>query len=98
VPRSQWYEDWREDLRKAGVERHATDVQGARLDKAVGYQSIATLMQKGHGYAPDMLEVRQLRQAGPAAQRSGPLGRSVREERRPGKVLAGDVVAVPPGP
>jgi hypothetical protein len=83
---------------KAGVERHATDVQGARLDKVVGYQSLATLMQKGHGYAPDMLEVRQLRQAGPAAQRGGPLGRSVREERRPGKVLVGDVVAVPPGP
>jgi hypothetical protein len=53
--KSPWYEDWREDMRKAGVERHATDVQGARLDKAVGYQSLVTLMQKGHGYAPEML-------------------------------------------
>jgi hypothetical protein len=42
-------------MREAGVERHATDVQGARLDKAVGYQSLVTLMRKGHGYAPDML-------------------------------------------
>lgn len=53
--KSPWYEDWREDMRKAGVERHATDVQGARLDKAVGYQSLVSLMQKGHGYAPEML-------------------------------------------
>ncbi|WP_244315241.1 hypothetical protein [Streptomyces glaucescens] len=52
---SPWYDDWREDMREAGVERHATDVQGARLDKAVGYQSLVTLMQKGHGYAPEML-------------------------------------------
>ncbi|OSZ61883.1 hypothetical protein OQI_03305 [Streptomyces pharetrae CZA14] len=53
--KSPWYEDWREDMRKAGVERHATDAQGARLDKAVGYQSLVSLMQKGHGYAPEML-------------------------------------------
>jgi len=53
--KSDWYEDWREDMRKAGVERHATDAQGARLDKAVGYQSLVTLMEKGHGYAPGML-------------------------------------------
>ncbi|MDG9716966.1 hypothetical protein [Streptomyces sp. DH24] len=53
--RSPWYEAWREDMRQAGVERHATDTQGARLDKAVGYQSLVTLMQKGHGYSADML-------------------------------------------
>jgi hypothetical protein len=52
---SRWYEDWRDDMREAGVERHATDAQGARLDKALGYQSLVTLMQKGHGYSPDML-------------------------------------------
>ncbi|MFD5653292.1 hypothetical protein [Streptomyces sp. NPDC127039] len=52
---SPWYEDWRKDMREAGVERHGTDAQGIRLDKAVGYQSLVTLMQKGHGYAPDML-------------------------------------------
>ncbi|MGV9695249.1 hypothetical protein ACWDTR_05800 [Streptomyces sp. NPDC003470] len=52
---SSWYRGWREDMREAGVERHGTDAQGARLDKAVGYQSLVTLMQKGHGYAPDML-------------------------------------------
>ncbi|WSQ10577.1 hypothetical protein OG604_24020 [Streptomyces sp. NBC_01231] len=53
--KSGWYKDWREDMQKAGVERHATDAQGARLDKAVGYQSLVTLMEKGHGYAPGML-------------------------------------------
>ncbi|MFJ3210120.1 hypothetical protein [Streptomyces flaveolus] len=53
--KSSWYEGWREDMREAGVERHGTDAQGARLDKAVGYQSLVTLMQKGHGYSPDML-------------------------------------------
>ncbi|WP_217128190.1 hypothetical protein [Streptomyces sp. AC558_RSS880] len=52
---SSWYEGWREDMREAGVARHGTDAQGARLDKAVGYQSLVTLMQKGDGYAPDML-------------------------------------------
>ncbi|MFG3112573.1 hypothetical protein [Streptomyces tendae] len=52
---SPWYDDWRKDMREAGVERHGTDAQGIRLDKAVGYQSLVTLMQKGHGYAPDML-------------------------------------------
>ncbi|MET9774217.1 hypothetical protein ABZ023_08065 [Streptomyces sp. NPDC006367] len=53
--RSSWYEGWREDMREAGVQRHATDAQGARLDKAVGYQTLVTLMRKGDGYAPDML-------------------------------------------
>jgi hypothetical protein len=53
--KSSWYESWREDMREAGVERHGTDAQGARLDKAVGYQSLVTLMQKGHGYSPEML-------------------------------------------
>ncbi|MGW0191198.1 hypothetical protein ACWDV7_36530 [Streptomyces sp. NPDC003362] len=53
--KSHWYEDWRADMREAGVERHGTDAQGARLDKAVGYQSLVTLMQKGHGYSPDMV-------------------------------------------
>lgn len=54
--KSEWYKDWRTGMRKAGVERYATDVQDARLDKAVGYQSLVTLMRKGSGYAPDVLE------------------------------------------
>ncbi|MEU6811931.1 hypothetical protein ABZ920_23725 [Streptomyces sp. NPDC046831] len=53
---SQWYRDWRAEMRHAGVQQYATDAQGARLDKAVGYQSLVTLMGKGHGYAPGMLE------------------------------------------
>ncbi|MGW0931969.1 hypothetical protein [Streptomyces sp. NPDC002644] len=52
---SPWYREWREDMREAGVERHATDAQGARLDKAVGYQSLVTLMQHGDGYSARML-------------------------------------------
>jgi hypothetical protein len=53
--KSDWYRDWRADMRKAGVEHFATDAQGAYLDKAVGYQSLVTLMEKGHGYSPSML-------------------------------------------
>jgi hypothetical protein len=52
---SPWYREWREEMREAGVERHATDAQGARLDKAVGYQSLVTLMQHGDGYSARML-------------------------------------------
>nr|WP_308288184.1 hypothetical protein [Streptomyces corallincola] len=53
--RSPWYRQWRDDMRQAGVAYFATDAQGERLDKAVGYQSLATLMSHGHGYAPVML-------------------------------------------
>jgi hypothetical protein len=54
--KSKWYEEWRRDMRKAGVERYETDFQGARLDKTRGYQSLVTLMQKGDGYAPQFLK------------------------------------------
>ncbi|WP_229865622.1 hypothetical protein [Streptomyces naganishii] len=53
---SQWYRHWRTGMRHAGVAHYATDAQGARLDKAVGYQSLATLMRKGHGYGRGVLE------------------------------------------
>lgn len=53
---SPWYKHWRSSMRHAGVEHYATDAQGERMDKAVGYQSLVTLMGKGHGYAPKMLE------------------------------------------
>ncbi|SED16449.1 hypothetical protein SAMN05216532_3646 [Streptomyces sp. 2231.1] len=53
---SEWYRRWRAEMREAGVERAATAAQGARLDQAVGYQSLVTLMRHGHGYAPGMLE------------------------------------------
>ncbi|MFJ2730644.1 hypothetical protein [Streptomyces collinus] len=53
---SPWYRHWRAAVRRAGVRHYATDAQGERLDKAVGYQSLVTLMSRGHGYAPRMLE------------------------------------------
>ncbi|MEU7055148.1 hypothetical protein [Streptomyces sp. NPDC046197] len=55
-PHSKWYEHWRAEMRHAGVQRYATDAQGAHLDKAVGYQSLVTLMRRGHGYGRGMLE------------------------------------------
>ena len=55
-PQSDWYRKWRTDMRHAGLQHYATDAQGLHLDKAVGYQSLVTLMRKGHGYAPEMVE------------------------------------------
>ena len=55
-PGSAWYRKWRTDMRHAGLRHYATDAQGLHLDKAVGYQSLVTLMRKGHGYAPGMVE------------------------------------------
>ncbi|MEV0469419.1 hypothetical protein [Streptomyces prunicolor] len=54
--KSDWYRKWRAGMRHAGLEHYATDAQGLHLDKAVGYQSLVTLMQKGHGYAPGVVE------------------------------------------
>ncbi|WP_406123199.1 hypothetical protein [Streptomyces sp. NBC_00989] len=54
--KSAWYGKWRTAMRRAGVAHYATDAQGLHLDKAVGYQSLVTLMRKGHGYAPGMVE------------------------------------------
>ncbi|MFF1683599.1 hypothetical protein [Streptomyces sp. NPDC058254] len=53
---SKWYENWRTEMRKAGVARYETDVQAARLDKVRGYQSLVTLMRHGDGYGRDFLE------------------------------------------
>ncbi|MEU5056316.1 MULTISPECIES: hypothetical protein [unclassified Streptomyces] len=55
-PHSQWYKDWRTEMRKAGVARYETEFQAARLDKVHGYQSLVTLMQHGDGYGRDFLE------------------------------------------
>ncbi|MFJ8140411.1 hypothetical protein [Streptomyces sp. NPDC096013] len=54
--KSAWYRKWRAGMRHAGVEHYATDAQGLHLDKAVGYQSLVTLMRQGHGYSPGMVE------------------------------------------
>ncbi|MET8208761.1 hypothetical protein ABZT51_22415 [Streptomyces sp. NPDC005373] len=55
-PNSQWYKEWRTEMRKAGVARYDTDFQAARLDTVHGYQSLVTLMQHGDGYGRDYLE------------------------------------------
>ncbi|WP_223280988.1 hypothetical protein [Streptomyces antnestii] len=59
-PHSQWYKNWRTEMRKAGVARYETDVQAAKLDKIRGYQSLVTLMQHGdgggNGYGREFLE------------------------------------------
>ncbi|WP_405991469.1 hypothetical protein [Streptomyces sp. NBC_00986] len=54
--KSHWYGKWRTEMRRVGLAHYATDAQGLHLDKAVGYQSLVTLMQKGHGYSPGMVE------------------------------------------
>ncbi|MFK0174070.1 hypothetical protein ACIQU5_35405 [Streptomyces sp. NPDC090306] len=53
--RSPWYEQWRSDVRRAGVERYDTVFNGTSLDKVRGYQSLVTLMQHGDGYSPQFL-------------------------------------------
>ncbi|WP_229857473.1 hypothetical protein [Streptomyces anandii] len=53
---SRWYRHWRTGMRHAGVAHYATDAQGARLDKAVGYQSLVTLVRRGRGYGRGVLE------------------------------------------
>ncbi|MFD8804848.1 hypothetical protein [Streptomyces sp. NPDC059597] len=53
---SSWYRHWRAGMRRAGVRHWATDAQGERLDKALGYQSLVTLMRAGHGYSGRMVE------------------------------------------
>jgi hypothetical protein len=52
---SPWYEKWRSDLHRAGVERYDTVFNGERLDKIRGYQSLVTLMRHGDGYSPQFL-------------------------------------------
>ncbi|MFJ2892922.1 hypothetical protein ACIO53_43555 [Streptomyces sp. NPDC087305] len=54
--KSAWYRKWRTGMRHAGLEHYATDAQGLHLDKAVGYQSLVTLMRQGHGYSSGMVE------------------------------------------
>ncbi|MFJ4632601.1 hypothetical protein [Streptomyces sp. NPDC088847] len=54
--RTAWYRKWRAGMRHAGLEHYATDAQGLHLDKAVGYQSLVTLMRQGHGYSSGMVE------------------------------------------
>ncbi|MFD5077003.1 hypothetical protein [Streptomyces sp. NPDC058371] len=53
--KSDWYEDWRADVQRVGVERFETDFHGGRLEKIRGYQALVTLMENGDGYASQFL-------------------------------------------
>ncbi|WP_434595694.1 hypothetical protein [Streptomyces sp. A5-4] len=44
--KSDWYQEWRSDMKNAGKERYQTEFSDARLDKVRGYQSLVTLMSK----------------------------------------------------
>ncbi|MFE0382704.1 hypothetical protein ACFW1F_01255 [Streptomyces bungoensis] len=56
-PHSSFYKDFREDMRKAGTEQFKVDGLSPIPDEKVrGYQSLATLMQQGHGYNGQFLE------------------------------------------
>ncbi|WP_405808083.1 hypothetical protein OG729_24305 [Streptomyces sp. NBC_00210] len=59
---AEFYNEWRDGLKKAGVEKYDLDVAGEKIaigkghDQEVrGYQSLVTLMQQGDGYSPQFL-------------------------------------------
>lgn len=58
----KFYTEWREGLKKAGVEKFDMDVVGDKISvgtghgqEARGYQSLVTLMQQGSGYSPQFM-------------------------------------------
>ncbi|KJY41612.1 hypothetical protein VR41_11810 [Streptomyces sp. NRRL B-1568] len=63
TPDAKFYSDWRNDLKKAGVEKfdleaatEKTNVISIDHDQKVrGYQSLLKLMQQGNGYSPQFL-------------------------------------------
>ncbi|MET8766091.1 hypothetical protein [Streptomyces sp. NPDC004658] len=56
-PRSDFYQSFRADLRKAGTEQFEVDGLSPIPDEKVrGYQSLVTLMQQGHGYNGQFLK------------------------------------------
>ncbi|MDI9888753.1 hypothetical protein QMZ92_31490 [Streptomyces sp. HNM0645] len=59
---AKFYNDFRIDLQKAGVEKYDLDVAGDKIaigrghDQEIrGYQGLVTLMQQGSGYSPQFL-------------------------------------------
>ncbi|MEV8478046.1 hypothetical protein [Streptomyces sp. NPDC051173] len=63
TPDANFYNSWRDGLKKAGVEKYAlkaatekTDIIGMDHDQKIrGYQSLITLMQQGSNYSPQFL-------------------------------------------
>ncbi|WP_158239602.1 DUF6571 family protein [Streptomyces carminius] len=53
----KFYGQWREELRKAGVEKYDAEVVGGEYggQQVRGYQAMVTLMQNGDGYDPEFL-------------------------------------------
>ncbi|MDX3233446.1 hypothetical protein [Streptomyces sp. ME19-01-6] len=61
-PSDPFYKKWREDLKKAGIEKYDVDVVHDKIDMskghgqgARGYQSLVTLMKQGKGYSSRFL-------------------------------------------
>ncbi|MFF7603422.1 hypothetical protein [Streptomyces mirabilis] len=60
---AQFYNQWREALRERGDDEYALKAAGDKVgeqfkgygQKVRGYQSLATLMQQGHGYSPQFV-------------------------------------------
>ncbi|MEU3826183.1 hypothetical protein AB0F36_12805 [Streptomyces sp. NPDC029080] len=56
-PDSDFYKNFRADMRKAGTEQFKVDGLSPIPDEKVrGYQSLVTLMQQGHGYSGQFLK------------------------------------------
>ncbi|MCZ7432394.1 DUF6571 family protein [Streptomyces sp. WMMC1477] len=51
----RFYEQWRSDLREAGVKKYDTDMMRWQEDDVLGYQSLVTLMDRGSGYDQQFL-------------------------------------------
>ncbi|MBL1096621.1 hypothetical protein [Streptomyces coffeae] len=56
-PKSEFYKHFRSEMRKAGIEKYNMDGLSKIPDEKIrGYQSLATLIQRGHGYSGQFLK------------------------------------------
>ncbi|MER5480063.1 DUF6571 family protein [Streptomyces sp. NPDC002734] len=52
---SPWYEQWRSDMREAGLEQHGSRFAAERLAEERGYQSLVSLMGQGGDFGSQYL-------------------------------------------
>ncbi|WP_448317954.1 hypothetical protein [Streptomyces sp. CO7] len=52
---SPWYEQWRSDMREAGLEQHGSRIAAEHLAKERGYQSLVSLMGQGGDFGSPYL-------------------------------------------